>query len=341
MKALGIHDYQQGKLANLDVAEPSPPGSDQVQLSPLGISMNPIDHLLATGYGAPLFNPKRQFPVVLGRDAVAQVVSVGSGVSGLEPGQRVLVACSPRTGGTYAERVNVPLRCVAALYDPRLSDVVAAGLGYAGLTALQALSAAGLDEGHANGKHLCINGASGGVGSIALILAAARGARITAVASSPNHDWLRSLAPCTPVDYRDCNAMRSIQADIVINLAPAGTNDPLLEIVKNSAAKHRAYVTTTTPLISRVTEKGRLKGLSGGGAYLMKKKLHLARHGVRYRWVMFRESAAGLASLAAFFSRYPHINPVGSHLGLEHLGHTFNDATPRRHPGKAVFLKSQ
>ncbi|MFT0138043.1 alcohol dehydrogenase catalytic domain-containing protein [Alcanivoracaceae bacterium MT1] len=338
MKAFGVHHYDDGGLIELSVPAPPRPAADEVQLGPYGTSMNPIDGLLAKGYGAPLFNPKGRFPVILGRDAVARVVAVGKGVRGLESGQRVLVACSPRTGGTWAERFNVPLRCVTPLDDQRLTDITAAGLGYAGITALQALAAVNLDATRAAGARLCINGASGGVGSIVLALAATWGAKVTAVASSPHHDWLRSLAPCTPVDYRDRDALSAIQADIVINLAPG--NDPMLDLLHTSPANYRAYATTVTPLLSEITDKGTLKGLASGGALLMGKRFRLARHGIRYRWVVFKESARDLATLAGFFARHPHIDPVSQRLAQKHLPDATNGTGENIAPhGKTVFLK--
>src|SRR5690606_14429740 len=103
------------------------------------------------------------------------------------------------------------------------SDVTAAGLGYAGLTALQALAAVNLSANTARGKQVCINGASGGVGSIAVILALRWGARVTAVASRQNRTWLQRLGAHQIVDYHDSAAMADIDADIIVNCAtPAG-----------------------------------------------------------------------------------------------------------------------
>ncbi|MEP4466158.1 alcohol dehydrogenase catalytic domain-containing protein, partial [Marinobacter alexandrii] len=221
MKAFIIGDSHSGTLRPTEVPAPPAPANNQVQLELIGTSINPIDPLVARGYGAPLLNTKRQVPLIPGRDAVARVADVGKGVTDVQPGQRVLVAASPRTGGTYAEVFNLPRKCVAPIEDG-LSDATAAGLGYAGLTALQALAAAGLSVDNARGKRLCINGASGGVGSIALVLARRWGAQITAVASQPNQDWVQRLGADETVDYRDPAAMAAIDAGIILNFAAPG-----------------------------------------------------------------------------------------------------------------------
>lgn len=341
VRAFVIDDYSAGALLAVELGLPPAPAPGEVQLRLLGTSINPVDRLIAHGYGAPLFNPKRKFPVIPGRDAVARVVALGSGVRDLEPGQRVLVAVSPRTGGTYADLFNLPRRCLAPI-DSRLSDAVAASLGYAGLTALQALAAAGIADGTAQGKRLCINGASGGVGSIALLLASRWGATVTAVASRQNHAWLQALAPCTVVDYRDPAALAGIRADIVLNCATPASGDrsgaaPLLQAMRSSTARGRAYVTTVHPLLSNVTRHGVILGLATSGTAFLKQTLTLRREGINYHWITFKENPQQLALLADFFARPDVPAVVDARLGLDDLPDHFNAARSGQ-AGKTVFL---
>lgn len=295
---------------------------------------------MAKGYGAPLLKTKRQVPLIPGRDAVARVANVGKGVTDLRPGQRVLVAASPRTGGTYAETFNLPRKCVAPIEDS-LSDATAAGLGYAGLTALQALAAADLSADNARGKSLCINGASGGVGSIALVLARRWGATITAVASPRNHDWVRRLGADQTVDYRDAAAMAAISADIILNFAAPGDNhrqDPLLDLLRRRDTPGRAYVNTTNPMLSLATEKGAIRGLTTSGGIYAKKRLAARRAGIRYRWVLFQENAERLAYLAKVFADPDTPTIVSDSRPLEALPEASNDPKGVPSPGKGVFL---
>ncbi|WP_347428085.1 alcohol dehydrogenase catalytic domain-containing protein [Pseudomonas sp.] len=340
MKAFIIADSHTGTLRPTEVPAPPPPGNDQVQLELIGTSINPIDPLVAKGYGAPLLDRKGPGARITGRDAVARVIEVGKGVTDLRPGQRVLVAASPRTGGTYAAIFNLPRKCVAPI-DDSLSDATAAGLGYAGLTALQALAAAGLSADNARGKQLCINGASGGVGSIALVLARRWGATITAVASERNQDWVRRLGADQTVDYRDPAAMAAIDTDIILNFAAPGDNhrqDPLLDRLRRRDTPGRAYVNTTNPVLSSVTDKGVVGGLATSGGIYLKKRLAAGRAGIRYRWVLFKEDAEQLAYLAKVFADPNTPTIVSYSQPLDALPDAFNDPKGAPSPGKAVFM---
>lgn len=340
MKAFTIGDSHTGTLRPTEVPAPPAPADNQVQLALIGTSINPIDPLVARGYGAPLLDRKGPGALITGRDAVARVVDVGKAVTDLTPGQRVLVAASPRTGGTYAEIFNLPRACVAPI-DDSLSDATAAGLGYAGLTALQALVATGLSADNARGRHLCINGASGGVGSIALVLARRWGATITAVASQRNHDWVRRLGADQTVDYRDAAAMAAINADIILNFAAPGDNhrqDPLLDLLRRRDTPGRTYVNTTNPVLSSVTDKGVLRGLGSSGGIYLKKRLAARREGIRYRWVLFKEGAEQLAYLAEVFAGSDTPTIVRDSQPLDALPDAFNDPKGAPSPGKGVFL---
>ncbi|WP_026949385.1 alcohol dehydrogenase catalytic domain-containing protein [Alloalcanivorax xenomutans] len=340
MKAFTIVDPRTGTLYPADMPVPPAPTHNQVRLALIGTSINPIDPLVAKGYGAPLLKTKRQVPLIPGRDAVARVVDVGKGVTDLRPGQRVLVAASPRTGGTYAEIFNLPRKCVAPIEDS-LSDATAAGLGYAGLTALQALAAADLTADNARGKHLCINGASGGVGSIALVLARRWGATITAVASQRNQDWVRCRGADQTVDYRDPDAMAAIDADIILNFAAPGDNhrqDPLLDLLRRRDTPGRAYVNTTNPVLSSVTDKGVVGGLTTSGGIYLKKRLAAHRAGIRYRWVLFQENAEQLAYLARVFADPDTPTIVSDSQPLDALPEAFNDPKGPPSPGKGIFM---
>ncbi|MDI9244630.1 alcohol dehydrogenase catalytic domain-containing protein [Marinobacter sp. CHS3-4] len=342
MNVFAINDYASGALQVMKQPLPPPPETGQVQLALRGTSINPIDQLIAKGYGAPLFNGRNRFPQVLGRDGVAEVLAIGRGVTDLKPGQRVLVAVSPKTGGTYAEVFNVPRRCVAPIADS-LPDQVAAGLGYAGLTALQALDALGLSPGTSFGKRLCINGASGGVGSIALVLASRWGADITAVASRKNHAWLQTIADCQVIDYRDPEAVGSISSDLILNLAsPAEEfdrcSDPLLAALRARSAKDQCYATTVTPILPYITSKGIVGGLVASGKTYLQRRLRLKFKGIDYHWVMFRENPEHLAFLADVFAESQSASPVGARSSLRDLPSSFSDPGRDSAPGKMVFL---
>lgn len=121
-----------------------------------------------------------KFPVVLGSDGAGTVAAVGSRVRRLRVGDRVYAySFNNPKGGFYAEYVAVPAANAAPV--PETLDLKRAGaIATTGLTALQ-----GIDDALRirAGEALIIHGASGGVGTLAVQFAKARGERVLATAS--------------------------------------------------------------------------------------------------------------------------------------------------------------
>lgn len=303
MKVVGIDRYG-APLKEFEAPLPPAPGRGQVQVRMRVVSTNPVDRAIALGYGAPVLNRRNRFPFVLGRDGAGEVTAVGSGVTAIRVGQRVALAVSPRTAATYADLVNVPAHSVAALGDG-ISDELAACVAYAGLTAMQALAAAGITPTSARDRRICINGASGGFGAVAVQLAAQWGAEVTGVCSAANHAWVRALGARHTVDYRDENAMRAIHADVVINGAPPKQledmfRDPLLDALQDARGP-AAYASVVTPTVGLITTRGLLRGLLAAGWLYFSRRVRCRRRGIRYRWVIFREDGDALRELMRFF----------------------------------------
>jgi NADPH2:quinone reductase len=136
---------------------------------------------------------ERSFPHVLGVEASGIVESAGQNVADLREGDEVYVY----SGGCYAEYVAAPAEKVA--HKPAsLSFEEAAGVPVAGSTAYQGIvEEIGLKE----GETVLIAGAAGGVGTIAVQIAASLGARVLGTASPRNHDYLLSLGAAEAIDY--------------------------------------------------------------------------------------------------------------------------------------------
>ncbi|GLY87585.1 oxidoreductase [Actinoallomurus iriomotensis] len=202
------------KLAT-DAPEPKV-GPDFVLVRVKAAGVNPVDWKIREGRLDGLF--QTDFPVVPGWDLAGVVERAGPAVSEFSPGDEVIgYVREDHVGrGTYAELVAAPVRTLGRK-PARLSWAEAGGLPLAGLTAYQALvKALGVNE----DDTVLIHAASGGVGSFAVQIALARGARVIGTAGPRNHDHLRSLG-AEPVAYGPG------LADEVRRLAPGGVSAAL------------------------------------------------------------------------------------------------------------------
>jgi NADPH:quinone reductase-like Zn-dependent oxidoreductase len=136
--------------------------------------------------------------------------------------------------GTYAELVAAPVRTLGRK-PARLSWAEAAGLPLAGLTAYQSLTKALAVTGD---DTVLIHAAAGGVGSFAVQIARAKGARVIGTAGPHNHDYLRELG-AEPVRYGDG------LADRIRRLAPSGVT-AALDLVGGEALEVTPNLLTPT-----------------------------------------------------------------------------------------------
>lgn len=161
-----------------------------------------------------LRGPKNPTP---GRDLSGVVAAGGADVEGWNVGDEVIGTAS----GSFAEYAVVPVARLTGK-PSSLSFPEAAALPISGMTALQAVRDAARVEA---GQQVLVLGASGGVGSYAVQIAAATGAEVTGVASGPKADFVRSLGAVRALDYtqdfRDDDGRRY---DVVID---AGGNRSL------------------------------------------------------------------------------------------------------------------
>src|SRR5438132_4137867 len=140
---------------------------------------------------------RRAFPVILGGDISGVVEKVGSNITKFKSGDPVFAYVSLDNSGGYAQYAVVTER-EAAPKPKSLTYVEAAAVPIVALTAWQALiDTAKLKSGQA----VLIHGGSGGVGSFAIQIAKAHGAKVIATASTANQDLLKQLGADVAIDY--------------------------------------------------------------------------------------------------------------------------------------------
>src|SRR5215211_1765278 len=223
MKAFVLPAFdEQPMVADLPTPEAGP---GQVLVRVRAASVNGIDLSIASGRLQGML--EYDFPVILGKGFAGTVEAVGSGVTGFAAGDRVFGVVSepsPLSSRSFAEYLAVPA-------GPNLTripegvDVAAAGvLGLAGTAALQAVEAIA----PAAGETVLVSGATGGVGTYAVQLVAARGATVIATAR-PGGDaaFVRDLGATHSIDYTgdvaaQVRAIRPNGVDAVLHFAGDG-----------------------------------------------------------------------------------------------------------------------
>jgi NADPH:quinone reductase-like Zn-dependent oxidoreductase len=205
-------------LEIVDLPEPHP-GPGEVRIAVRAAGVNPSDWKKRQGL------MDRELPQTMGHEAAGVVDELGEGVTDVAVGDRVF--------GLSAEGAAQAELAVLSYYAP-----VPPSLDLAGAAALPAAvetATRALDQlGAGSGSTLLINGASGSVGSAAVQLAVARGARVIGTASPANHDYLRSLG-AEPVAYGEglagrVRALAPGGVDVALDVAGSGVLPELIEL---------------------------------------------------------------------------------------------------------------
>jgi NADPH2:quinone reductase len=191
-------------------------------------------------------------PYIAGFEAAGEVVAVGPGGAGLEPGDRVIGIGS----GAFAEYAVLPA-AGAAPVPAGWTDEQALGLVLNWATALAALRLGRV----AAGETVLVQAAAGGVGQAAVRMAVHRGARVIGTASPDKHEVVRALGADHVVDYRD-------MADEVLRRTAGRGADLVLESAGGDA--FRAALAAARRITGRVV----VYGMAGGEATLSNQELN-------------------------------------------------------------------
>jgi NADPH:quinone reductase-like Zn-dependent oxidoreductase len=221
MKAIVQDTYGSPDVLQLrDIAKPEI-GDDDVLVRVRAASVNPQDwHIMrarpfivrSSGFG--LRRPKKP---IRGTDVAGSVEAVGRNVTSLRPGDEVFGWCE----GAFAEYVSVDESHLVPK-PAGVSFEAAGSVAMAGCTAIQGLRDTGAVK---PGQEVLIIGAGGGVGTFAVQIAKAFGARVTGVCGTTKMELVRSLGADHVIDYTREDFTRGEQRyDVIFQLA--GTASP-------------------------------------------------------------------------------------------------------------------
>ncbi|RUL49004.1 NAD(P)-dependent alcohol dehydrogenase [Lysinibacillus antri] len=201
MKAIISEKYGSPDLLKLREVITPTPKKNQVLVRVHASSINFGNLVLLTGNPLPArlaFGLRKPKYVIPGGDMAGIVEAKGEDVTQFQVGDEVYGDLSSSGWGTFAEYVVVDENQIA-LKPSNLSFSEAAAVPMAASTALQALRDKGKIQA---GQEVLIHGASGGVGTFAVQIAKAFGAKVTAVVSTQNVNIARSLGADHVIDYK-------------------------------------------------------------------------------------------------------------------------------------------
>jgi NADPH:quinone reductase-like Zn-dependent oxidoreductase len=213
MRAIVAHEYGGPEVLKLEQIPRPEPNEDEALVRVIASSVNPADPLTLSGKYAKEFGT--HLPLIPGYDIAGVVERTGTKITKLKAGDAVYGY--PTFGGGWADYVTVK-EWEVATKPKSLNFVEAAAVPMGALTAWQALvDVAKLQP----GQTVLIHGGSGGVGSFAIQIAKARGARVIATASTANQDLLKQLGADVAVDYTRTK-FEDVAKDVDAVLDPVG-----------------------------------------------------------------------------------------------------------------------
>jgi NADPH:quinone reductase-like Zn-dependent oxidoreductase len=195
--------------------------------------------------------PGVALPFVPGQEIAGVVEAVGERAD-VKPGDRVYGTLFP-AGGGFAELAVVDADRLAPLpsntdFNEAAGLVIAAGTAHEGL----------IDRGRLQaGETVLVTAASGGVGSAAVQIAAAAGARVVAVASAANHDYVRGLGAREVFDYHADDWVQKVNAtvpggvDLLMDCAGGQTRDQAIRAIRDGGRASFIVIQDAEPELGR------------------------------------------------------------------------------------------
>jgi NADPH:quinone reductase-like Zn-dependent oxidoreductase len=193
MRAFALNDFGQAGSIH-DLPDPEP-GEREARVRVAAASINPFDNFVVQGHLKGRM--EHHFPLVPCGDFAGTVDALGAGVDGFSVGDSVFGVTGKMVlgEGTLAE-FTIASTSTIAKRPAAVSEVEAAALPLAGVSALMSVEAVAPRP----NDLVVIVGASGGIGSYAVQLAAASGARVIGVTSKAKTEYVKSLGAHEVID---------------------------------------------------------------------------------------------------------------------------------------------
>ena len=195
MKAIVVHAYGGPEVLKYEDVPRPEPKENELLVRVIAAAVNPVDSAARSQKFAQFLGIK--LPAIPGYDIAGVVEKTGAKITKFKAGDPLYAYIALDKGGGYAEYAAATEK-EASAKPKSLNYVEAAAVPLVSLTAWQAL----IDTAKLSaGQTVLIHGGSGGVGSFAIQIAKARGAKVIATASTPNQDLLKELGADVAIDY--------------------------------------------------------------------------------------------------------------------------------------------
>jgi NADPH:quinone reductase len=242
-----------------DVPDPQP-ADGEVRVRVAAASLNPFDNAVLQGYLKDRM--EHGFPLIPAGDLAGTVDALGPNAEGFEVGDAVFgVTGKMFVGeGTLAELATATTGTLARR-PSSVSEIEAAALSLAGVSALMCVEA--VDP---KAKDVVVVvGASGGIGSYAVQLAALRGAHVIGVTSKANVDYLKSLGASEVIDREAGDVLEVLKSkhhDGVAAIIDTGSDAPSLAHVSAAVRKGGTVVSMKGAAVADELAKRDIKGVN-------------------------------------------------------------------------------
>jgi NADPH:quinone reductase-like Zn-dependent oxidoreductase len=227
MKAVVVNGFGGPEVLKYQEVPKPEPKNDEILVRVMAAAVNPVDTYVRQGKF--FKNRDSQGPVILGYDVAGTVEKTGADAKKFKAGDAVYCYLSVMRGGGYAEFAAAK-ESESALKPKNINFEEAAAVPLAATTAWQALiDSAKIDK----GQTVLIHGGSGGVGSFAIQIAKARGAKVIATASTAHQQLLKQLGVDQTIDYTTTKFEDVVKdVDVVLNCVRADALSRSYGVVK-------------------------------------------------------------------------------------------------------------
>ncbi|MDO4910558.1 MAG: NADP-dependent oxidoreductase [Corynebacterium sp.] len=330
MKAAVITDYKKDNI-NLDIREVERPsvGPRDVLIKVTAAGVNPVDNMISRGE-VKLIAPY-SLPQVAGNEVVGIVESIGSQVAAFAPGDRVFGRLPLDRIGAFAEYVAVDSDALAIVPD-YLSDIEAAAVPLTALTVMQAFDLMKIKP----GASIFISGGTGGVGTMAIPLAKAKGLKVITNGSAEHEQRVRDLGADEFIDYKTQDYTQILHdVDYVLDTLGGDETEKQMRIMRKGGqlvslrgmpngefAQRMGF-----PLLKRI-----LFSLAGRKFDTMAKK-----HGVKYHFIFVHSDGAQLGQVAEILNDIKVTPSIDTVFEFSEVNRALEKIDTGRSKGKTVI----